>query len=156
MSLNKKSLKKQITSSSLMQVKLKYNGESFRFNLVDELSISPDKINSELKDQPTYYSFLLLLQSKLIVYKEDCERELSKIYARKYIKFSEKKNPLTGRNYSDKLAKELAIDSEEYQSAYKKLLGAKNDLGIIQSCVRGFEQRSSLIQTLSANLRKES
>lgn len=151
-----KKLRSLVKNSSLMEVKVKYNDETFRFNLNDELSINIDKINSELTEQPSYYSFLTLLQSKLIVFKEDCEREVDKIYAKKYSRLCEKINPNTNRIYSDKLAKELAIASEEYQKAFKKMLSAKNDVGIIQACVKGFDQRFSLIQTLSANLRKES
>lgn len=151
-----KKLKAYVEKSNLMDIKLKYNGETFKFNLHTELSINPDRINQELKEQPSHYSFLLLLQSKLLVTKEDREREMNKAYAKEYSRLCEKVNPKTGRAYSDKLAKELAISSDKYQDTYKDYLTAKNDLGIIASAVRGFEQRFSLIQTLSANLRRES
>lgn len=139
-----------------MDIKLKYNGETFKFNLYEELSINPEKINHELKEQPSYYSFLLLLQSKLLVLKEDKEREMEKAYAKEYSNLAVKINPQTNRVFSDKLAKELSIATERYQKANIEYLTAKNDYGIIQSAVKGFEQRFSLIQTLSANLRRES
>lgn len=151
-----KKLKSLVSKSTLMDIKLKYNGEVFKFNLHEELSINPDRINQELKEQPSHYSFLLLLQSKLLILKEDKEMEMDKAYAKEYSRLANKINSLTNRVYSDKLAKELAIASDGYQSAVKGYLTAKNDLGLIQSAVRGFEQRFSLIQTLSANLRRES
>jgi hypothetical protein len=151
-----KQLKALIKKSSLMDIKLRYNGETFKFNLNEELSINPDKINQELKEQPSYYSFLLLLQSKLLVLKEDKEREMEKAYAKSYSKYAVSINEKTNRIYSDKLAKELAISNDTYQKAHIEYLTAKNDYGIIQSAVKGFEQRFSLIQTLSANLRRES
>lgn len=138
-----------------MEVKIKFEGQVFKFNLNEELSINPDRINQELKEQPSHYAFLLLLQSKLLVYKEDREREMERVYAEKYSKYCEKINPKTNRPYADKLAKEMAIASTDYQEAHKKFLSSKKDLGIIQACVKGFDQRFSLIQTISANLRKE-
>ena len=61
-----KNLKKYSNSSSLMNIKIKYGEEIFKFNLKEELEINEDKINSELKEQPSIYGFLTLLHKKLM------------------------------------------------------------------------------------------
>jgi len=155
MSKNRKKLDKYITRSSINDITIKYGKETFNFNLVEELSINENKINEELKEQPSYYGFLLLLQSRLLTVKEDTQRQADSKYASKYLKASEKKNPNTGRNYSDKAAIQIALADEGYNLAVKRALQAKQDYNIITSCVRSFEQRAHLIQSLAANQRRE-
>lgn len=151
-----KKLDKYLRKSSIDEVVLDYKGEKFIFKLSEELQINEKKINSEIKDQPSYYGFLKLLQSKLISEKEDNERKVDYIYARLYKLNSEKINPKTKRFFSDKAVIQLVLQNDKYNKALKKAIKSREDLNIINSCVRAFEQRAELIQTISANLRRES
>ena len=138
-----------------MDVRIKYGSEVFKFNLYRELIIDENKINTELQEQPGYYGFIGLLLVKLQRSKDDAEAELNKKSAHLFIKFKTKMNENTGRENSEKLAEALVEDSEEYIEATKRLNKLKESVGIIKQCLLAFEQRSSLIQSLSANRRKE-
>jgi hypothetical protein len=148
-------LNKIVKDSKINEIRIKYDGELFKFNLSSELSITEEKINSELKEQPAYYGWLLLLRNRLLTQMEDLEREVDKIYAHIYLSQSDKINPKTNRPFSDKAAIQKALSSEKYNSMKAKLIKAKLNYNDIVACVKAFEQRASLIQTLASNLRKE-
>lgn len=150
-----KKLKDISKTSKVNEIRIKYDGEIFKFNLGEELSINTTKINTELKEQPSYYGFLLLLRNRLLTQKEDLERQADKRYAHIYLKTAEKINPKTNRPYSDKAAIQTAIEDEQYNIARTKFIQAKQNYNDINSCVISFEQRAQLIQSLSANLRNE-
>jgi len=142
-------------TSKVNEIKIKYEGETFRFNLNEELSINTAKINTELKEQPSYYGFLLLLRNRLLTQKEDLERQSDKRYAHVYLRTAEKINPKTNRPFSDKAAIQTAMEDTEYNNIRTKFIQAKQNYNDINSCVVSFEQRAQLIQSLSANLRNE-
>jgi hypothetical protein len=144
-----------VKSSKINEIKIKYDGETFKFNLNEELSINPKKINEQLKEQPSYYGWLLLLRNRLLTMSEDLERQVDKVYSSIYLATSDKINPKTNRPYSDKAAVQKALGSEKYNDIKAKQLKAKQNFNDINAVVRAFEQRANLIQTLSSNLRSE-
>ena len=79
---------------------------------------------------------------------------MEKAYANEYIKFKGTTDEQTGRPMANDLAKEKAIASPVYQNAVKLYQAVQHQSDIIEVCVKSFEQRQQLIQTLSANIRK--
>jgi hypothetical protein len=148
-------LKKYITSSPLLNIKIKYKSEIFRFNLYDELVINEDKINTEIKEQPSYYGFIGLLLVKLQRQKDDVEAELNKVNAKLFIKYKTGINSSTNRENSKDLAEALVKDDRTYQDQLTRFNKIKESVGIIQQCLKAFDQRSHLLQSLSANRRRE-
>jgi len=138
-----------------MNIKIKYGEEIFKFNLKEELEINEDKINSELKEQPSIYGFLTLLHKKLIRLKEEAELEKDSLYSSEYIKWKDSINKSTNKVYSDDYCKHKALSNLKYKLSYKKFIKANEIASILGSCVKSFEQRKDMIQTMSANLRKE-
>ena len=65
-------------SSSVMDINITFGHEQFTFNLYDEITISEEKLNREVMDQPTAYSFLLMLSKKLLASMKDKEKEMEK------------------------------------------------------------------------------
>lgn len=53
------------------------------------------------------------------------------------------------------LAEAMVTKSKEYQDKYKEFLSVSADVDILEVCVRAFEQRSMLMQTVSANIRRD-
>jgi len=149
-----KRIKKYASTSSLMDVKITYGEETFEFNLFEELVVNENKINQEIKEQPSSFAFLAMLHKKLLRVSKDKKAEMEKAYARAYMQYKTKIDPETQRLYPKESAKELATKSPIYQQAIKKYHQAEEDWGVMDACVRGFEQRKDLIQTLSANIRK--
>lgn len=138
-----------------MNIRIKYGDELFKFNLYEELVINENKINNELKQQPSYYGFMGLLLIKLQRSKDDAEAEVNKKEAMLFVKYKTELDPLTNRPYSKDLTEALVIDNDEYQQALKVFNKVKESVGIISMCLKSFEQRSHLLQSLSANRRNE-
>lgn len=149
------SIKKQITKSSILDISIRYKGDRIKFNLGEELVIDENQINKELKEQPSYYGFLLVLCSKLRRVRDDLKAQHKKVYYKKYIYHKSQTNTESGRITSNDLAEALANNEPDFQAALDKYNKAEEQLGTIESCVRSFEQRSHLIQSISANLRDE-
>jgi hypothetical protein len=148
-------LSKIIDKSKVQIVKLKYDKEIISFNLAEELVVNESKLNSEIKNQPSYYGFLCILMAKLERLKNDQKAQMERVEAKIFIKYKNKNDPKTNRPYSNDLAEAKAKTDEGYQKAVKKYNKTLQDFSIIKSCVGSFEQRGSLIQSLSANVRNE-
>lgn len=150
-----KKLEKYINKSPLMYIRIRYGTEIFKFNLYEELIINENKINTELKEQPSYYGFVGMLLIKLQRSKDDIEAELNNTEARLYIKYKTEINSNTNRENPKDLAEALVINHKDYQDTLLKFHKLKESVGIIKQCLLAFEQRSNLLQSLSANRRKE-
>lgn len=147
-------LKRYAAESRLMNIRIRYGEDVYSFNLYKELIVDENKINNEIKDQPSGYAFLGMLHKKLIRKAKDRERELEKIYAQLFVNCKKKIDPSTGKLYSNDVVKEMVILDSQYGEALKIFLKAQDDRDDIETCVRSFEERKDLIQTLSANIRK--
>jgi len=137
-----------------MEVSISYGGEKISFNLNSEIIIDENRINEEIKEQPSVFGFLSMLLVKLERVKNDKEKEMEKKFASLFQKYKEETDNLSGRQTNDQLAKEKAINNTGYQRTVSSFHQAKEEYGIIYACVKSFEQRHLLIQTLSANIRK--
>lgn len=148
-------IKKYASASKLMDISVKYGDEKFNFNLFEELVIDENKINNELKEQPSSYGFLLLLHKKLLRIKDDLEIQKDKTWASAYIKAKNQTDKKTGRPVANELAKEMATANKKFNLVALELNKAKEIAELVGSCCRSFEQRGHLVQSIAANLRKE-
>lgn len=146
-------LEKYAKKSQLMNISVKLGEELFKFNLFEELVVDENIINEEVRSQPTIAGFLSSLAVKLDRIKEDKLAESDKIYHRLFVKFKKAKNDM-GRPNTDDMAKSLTLSHKNYIESTNKYRQAKENSDLIRACVKVFEQRSFLIQTLSANIRK--
>ena len=149
-----KRLNKYALESALMDIKISYGEETFDFNLFKELVIDENKIDSEIKDQPSAYAFLCMLHKKLIRIMKDKEKEAEKKYWALFLTYKSEIDPTTNRPNSNDVAEAKATKNREYQDKLQVYYDAELNCNIIETCVKSFEQRYSLIQTLSANIRK--
>lgn len=140
-------------TSRLNRITIKWEGETIKFNLFDELKISEAALMKEIKVQPSYYSFLLMLHKKLLTKFEDLKVQRETRYYTAFLQAKEEKN--AGRPLNDDVCKARAKTDKEYQILTKACIKVKDDADAIYSCVKGFEQRKDLLQTLSSNIRKE-
>lgn len=139
--------------ANLMNITIKYGEEKFNFNLYEETKINQDKITKEAIDQPSSYAFLALLQKRLDKKIADIETSCKRRYAEVYTNLKRVINEDTGRPNADEYCKEKTLLDPQYQELEDKLNKVRGDLGIIEACVKTFEQRQFLIQTISANTR---
>lgn len=148
-------LNKIAEKSELMNIDITYNGKRYRFNLYEELQVKENKINTELRSHASSYSFLTQLRSYLIDEYDKLEAAKTRTYNQLYKRYKNEKSSLTNRPNSDDLAKSLAESSKIYKEAIHNMLRAKLSKNILDNACKAFESRAFLIQTLSANIRKE-
>jgi len=135
-------------------INIRYGNERVSFNLMQEVRITPDIINDELKGQASKYGFCLMLHKKLLTEFERLKLRKNKIYGILFFKAKEQKGQM-GRYFSDDLAKAWVEKHPKYQKACLACIKSKDDADAIYSCIKAFEQRKDLIQSLSSNIRNE-
>ena len=140
--------------SEVNQISIRYKNEDFEFSLWQELSIDEDNIEKELKTQPSYYGFLLLLQKKLNTRFEDFKRRRRKVYGKLLLRAKSQK--VGSRFMNDETARAWVESHPQFDKITKLCIKAKDDADTIYAAVQGFQQRKDLLQTLSSNRRKES
>lgn len=148
-------LKGYAKSSKLMQITINYGDETYSFNLNDELIVTEETVNREIKIQSNSYAFISMLHKKLLINKDKAEKEMEKRFSDIFIKYKEKINPVTQRPYDKEYVTHIANANPGYQKRKDDFIEAKHQYETIGTCVKAFEQRAFLIQTLSANIRKE-
>jgi hypothetical protein len=146
---------KKFRNSSLSNIIVKYGGETFRFNLIEIALVKESTLDSDLKRQPGYYGFCLLLQKKLTTEYEKLKQERKKLYGRLYLRAKEHLKSNSGRGYSDEAARAYVLCHKLYVNITDRCIQAKDSADSVYSVIRALEQRKDLMQTLSSNRRKE-
>jgi hypothetical protein len=141
--------------AGFLQITIQYGDEKISFNLLKELAVSEETINSELKLQPSKYGFCLLLHKKLLTRYEQLCKERKRMWGKLFYMAKETKGS-NGRLMSDDLAKAYVEKHKDYATLTKACIQAKDDADTIYACIKSFEQRKDVIQTLSSNIRSQS
>ena len=152
-------LYRQIHKSSLNIIKLDIDGEKFTINLTRELMIRESNLTESIRTQPLSYAFLVTLHRRAIAKFDRAERDEQRIMGKLFKKV---KTDTQSKYYrdnhkfpSDDLAQQLVMANEEANEATQKKIAAKEDMLVLGGLVKAFEQKADLLQTTSANYRKE-
>jgi hypothetical protein len=132
-------------------ISVKYKGKLVTINITEELSIDENIINSQLKNIPSSYAFLCLLRDNLIKKRDTLEREKNIAYSKAWLFYKESDNRLNNDTANHK-----AMVNPKYLSIEERYLKAVHKANKLISICRAYESRERIIQTLSANIRKQS
>ena len=132
-------------------ISVKYKGKLVTINITKELSIEENIINSQLKNIPSSYAFLCLLRDNLIKKRDTLEREKNIAYSKAWLFYKESDNRLNNDTANHK-----AMVNPKYLSIEERYLKAVHKANKLISICRAYESRERIIQTLSANIRKQS
>lgn len=132
-------------------ISVKYKGKLVTINITKELSIDENIINSQLKNIPSSYAFLCLLRDNLIKKRDTLEREKNSAYSKAWLFYKESDNRLNNDTANHK-----AMVNPKYLSIEERYLKAVHKANKLISICRAYESRERIIQTLSANIRKQS
>lgn len=132
-------------------ISVKYKGKLVTINITKELSIDENIINSQLKNIPSSYAFLCLLRDNLIKKRDTLEREKNIAYSKAWLFYKESDNRLNNDTANHK-----AMVNPKYLSIGERYLKAVHKANKLISICRAYESRERIIQTLSANIRKQS
>lgn len=131
------------------RLRILYRGKKYTINLTEELSISENLINKQLKSQPSNYAFLCLLRDDAIYKRDDLERQMKKAYSEAWLYYKE------NTNCNNDTAEHQAQTNKKYQRLMVSYLkAAKHTAKLISAC-RSYEARERILQSLNANLRKQ-
>lgn len=131
-------------------ISFKYKGKLVTINISRELEINENIINSQLKNIPSNYAFLCLLRDKIIKRRDKLEKEKDYAYSKAWLYYKESDNRLNNDTVSHK-----ALTSKIYIKANGKYLKALDKANRFISICKAYESRERIIQTLSANIRKQ-
>ena len=132
-------------------ISVKYKGKLVTINITKDLSIDENIINSQLKNIPSSYAFLCLLRDNLIKKRDTLEREKNIAYSKAWLFYKESDNRLNNDTANHK-----AMVNPKYLSIEERYLKAVHKANKLISICRAYESRERIIQTLSANIRKQS
>lgn len=127
-----------------------YHGKNITINITKELAIDENLIDSQLKNHPSNYAFLTMLRDEYIYKRDRLEREKDLTYSEIWLFYKASDNKLNNDAVSNKV-----ITNKKYQSIlsrYEKVVYKVNRL--ISIC-KAYESRERILQTISANLRKQ-
>ena len=131
-------------------ISFKYKGKLVTINISRKLEINENIINSQLKNIPSNYAFLCLLRDKIIKRRDKLEKEKDYAYSKAWLYYKESDNRLNNDTVSHK-----ALTSKIYIKANDKYLKALDKANRFISICKAYESRERIIQTLSANIRKQ-
>jgi hypothetical protein len=137
------------------QLNIRYGNEKISFSLMSELKLTESKLNDELSKQASKYGFCLLLHKKLLTIFEQLKVQKNKVYGRLYFQAKDKKSQTTGRLFTDDMAKAWVEKHPRYIKAQLACIKAKDNADAIYACIKSFEQRKDLAQSIASNLRNE-
>lgn len=140
-------------SSNTMDITIQFDGKRYSFNLYKEVKIDLDRITYQIARQPGVYSFLTGLLKRVNSALEDAEIKRKRKFAQLYIRY---KNGDGSRPPGDELVKAKIEVEVSYVKLTDEVMLLRRNKELLEGCVRSFEHRKDLLQTLSANLRKES
>lgn len=148
-------LDKIASGSPLMEIKVKYRGKTYTFNLYEETQVNANTLNRDLKSHASSYAFLLQLRNSLEKTSMELEAAKEKTYNKLYLRYKKQNNPLTNRPMSDDAAKSKALASPIYQDAVTEHINALHNFKTLRDAIRAYEVRKELMQSLGANIRNE-
>jgi len=130
-----------------MDIKIKLNDKIYSFNLDKELRISENRVSIHLMNQARSYAFVAMLHKKLIIKVRDHQKHIARA---RDLAVSRHTHTMGIMAAKAKSANDPALKKLE-----DELMHIEEARDTIEVCVRSFEMRKDLIQTLSANIRKE-
>ena len=131
-------------------LEVKYQGQKVTIDITKELAINESTLNSSLRDFPSNYAFLCGLRDKAIKTRDRLEQEKDQKFSELWVFYKNSDTRMTNDT-----ANHRTINSKKYQDAEKAFLKASYEASRLISICRAYESRERILQTLSANLRKE-
>lgn len=138
---------KEVSNDKIL---VKYKGKEISIDITKELQIDENTLNSQLRDIPSNYAFLCLLRDEAIKKRDRLERERDFAFSKVWVYFKE-----TDAKMSNDLATHKATSNAKFQSLDKKFLKAQDKANRLISICKAYESRERILQTISANTRKQ-
>ena len=133
----------------LKPLKVKIDGQEIIIDISKELSIDENLINTQLRDSPSSYYLLCRVRDKYIKLRDSLSREKDIAYSKVWTYLKDSNERWTNEYVSHK-----ANTNNKYISLYNKYLKACDKANLYISVCKAYEDRTNILRTLNANLRK--
>lgn len=132
----------------LKPLKVIYQGKSLIIDLQKELSINPNKLDSQLKEIPSSYYILCNIRDKYIRRRNELARKREETYSKAWTYNKE------NSNWNNDYVSHKANINKAYISVCKRYLKAEEKVNKFISICKAYESKENILRTLSANQRK--
>ena len=131
-------------------IKVKYQGKLITIDIQKELTINPNKLDSQLRDIPSSYYILCNLRDKYIRKRNELARQRDEAYSNAWTYYKD-----SNLNWNNDYVSNKANTNNKYVSLCNRYLKAEEKASNFISICRAYESKENILRTLSANLRKQ-
>lgn len=136
-------------TSSIMNIKVEFNKKVYEFNLDEELRISEDNLNTEVKTHVRSYAFIAMLHKKLSIALNEQQQDLKRL-------INSKLTQQMSKGETKITAAKAATTNDVSVVAKERLIAQMEEVrDYLGVAVSAFSIRKDLLQTLAANTRIE-
>lgn len=139
----------KINQVNLKPVTVKIDGEVISIDIGKELAINENIINSQLKESPSSYYILCRVRDRYIKRRDALAREKDEAYSKVWTYLKD-----CNERWNNDYVSHKANASKKYSSLYQRYLRAVDKANLFIAICKAYEDRSNILRTLNANLRK--
>lgn len=131
-------------------LKVEYQGRKLVIDIQKELSINPNKLDSQLREVPSSYYILCNLRDKYIRKRDELARARDEAYSKAWNYYKDS-NPSWNNDY----VSHKANTNNKYVSLYSRYLKYAEKAARFISICKAYESKENILRTISANLRRQ-
>lgn len=135
---------------SLNSLVVRYQGKKINIDIQKELSINPNKLDSQLREVPSSYYILCNLRDKYIRKRDTLARQKDEAYSKAWVYYKDS-NPSWNNDY----VSNKANTNNKYVSLYNRYLKSVEKAAKFIAICKAYESKENIMRTLSANLRRQ-
>lgn len=129
---------------------VKYQGKKLKIDLQQELTINPNKLDSQLRDIPSSYFIFCNLRDKYIRKRDELARQKDEAYSKAWTYYKDS-NP----NWNNDYVSNKSNTNNKYVSLCNRYLKAAEKASKFISICKAYESKEGILRTMSANLRRQ-
>lgn len=139
----------KINQVTLKPITVKIDGQIISIDISKELAINENIINSQLRESPSSYYLLCRVRDRYIKRRDALAREKDEAYSKAWTYLKDCNDRWNNDYVSNK-----ANVNKKYSSLYQRYLRAVDKANLFIAICKAYEDRSNILRTLNANLRK--
>lgn len=138
----------------LLRLQFALNKRRYKIDLIAELRINDNNLNTEIEQQPAKFAWFAVLYNHAVSTYDKLYEYKKEVYA-KLDKRVRQRLEDRGQRVTDKKVDAIIRRSTAYKKITNRVLDARHDMNILQYVVESFRQRKDMLQSLSVNIREE-
>lgn len=127
-----------------------YKCKKVVIDITKELTIDDSLLNSQLMDSPSNYAFLCGVRDSYIKKRNKLEKQKDYQFSKLWLFYKKSNTKMT-----NDMATHQVMDNAKYQAIEKRFLNINYKAERLISICKAYESRERILQTLSANLRRQ-